>query len=38
MMGKGYETPDVLNEKVGERLGIRLETHREMHHVAVWGL
>ena len=29
MMGKGYETPDVLNEKVGERLGIRLETHRE---------
>ena len=38
MMGKGYETPDVLNEKVGERLGIRLETHREMHHITGWGL
>ena len=37
MMGKGYETLDVLEEKAGERLGNRLETHREMHHVAVWG-
>ncbi len=29
MMGKGYETSDVLEEKAGERLWIRLETHRE---------